>query len=201
MLNFVDDYSGMAWIYLLKKKSDTFASFQEWRPLSKTKLANTSRYSVQTMGESTHLSLFHVTCATRVSPPDHFTTYICWKQEIWTPTQDHHENCARAIHSDSNFPQYCGAKPWRPQVIWKTTHLPGHWQTKLLLNVVWPPSWCLTLVQTGMQSLGKYPWWKPKNIQLVYQVHASQLLLITQKHTAAWTDPLGAFTSLTTFSS
>ena len=33
MLNFVDDYSGMAWIYPLKKKSDAFASFQEWKAL------------------------------------------------------------------------------------------------------------------------------------------------------------------------
>src|SRR5882724_8112951 len=67
MLNFVDDYSGMVWIYPLKKKSDAFASFQEWKALVKMKLVNTSRYAVQTMVASTHLSLFHVTCATRVS--------------------------------------------------------------------------------------------------------------------------------------
>src|SRR5882724_8126975 len=33
MLNFVDEYSGMVWIYPLKKKSDTFVLFQEWKAL------------------------------------------------------------------------------------------------------------------------------------------------------------------------
>jgi len=67
MLNFVDDYSGMAWIYPLKKKSDAFTCFQQWKALVENKLENTSRYSVQTMGVSTHLSPLHVTCMMRVS--------------------------------------------------------------------------------------------------------------------------------------
>ena len=33
MLNLIDDYSGMAWIYPLKKKLDTSAVFHEWKAL------------------------------------------------------------------------------------------------------------------------------------------------------------------------
>ena len=33
MLNLIDDYSGMAWIYPLKKKSDAPAVFLEWKAL------------------------------------------------------------------------------------------------------------------------------------------------------------------------
>jgi len=33
MLNFINDYSGMAWIYLLKKKSDALNIFREWKAL------------------------------------------------------------------------------------------------------------------------------------------------------------------------
>ena len=32
-LNFINDYSGMAWIYPLKKKSDAFNIFHEWKAL------------------------------------------------------------------------------------------------------------------------------------------------------------------------
>ena len=35
MLNLIDDYSGMAWIYPLKKKSDALAVFLEWKALVK----------------------------------------------------------------------------------------------------------------------------------------------------------------------
>src|SRR5467141_2959790 len=37
MLNLIDDYSGMAWIYPLKKKSDASAVFHEWEALVKNK--------------------------------------------------------------------------------------------------------------------------------------------------------------------
>src|SRR6266481_8534975 len=33
ILNFIDDYSGMAWIYPLKRKSDAFDIFWEWQSL------------------------------------------------------------------------------------------------------------------------------------------------------------------------
>ena len=46
MLNFVDDYSGMVWIYPLKKKSDAFASFQEWKALVTNKTGK-------------HIKIFH----------------------------------------------------------------------------------------------------------------------------------------------
>jgi len=35
IINFIDDYMGMAWIYPLKKKSDAFEIFQEWKALVK----------------------------------------------------------------------------------------------------------------------------------------------------------------------
>ena len=33
MLKFINDHSGMAWVYPLRKKSDTYASFCEWKSL------------------------------------------------------------------------------------------------------------------------------------------------------------------------
>ena len=33
MLNFIDDHMGMAWVYPLKRKSDAYAIFQQWKPL------------------------------------------------------------------------------------------------------------------------------------------------------------------------
>src|SRR5882724_4868324 len=57
MLNFVDDYSGMVWIYPLKKKSDTFASFQEWKALFENKTGKHIKIFCTDNGVSTHLSL------------------------------------------------------------------------------------------------------------------------------------------------
>ena len=33
MLNFINDHTGIAWIYPLKKKSDTYAIFRQWKPI------------------------------------------------------------------------------------------------------------------------------------------------------------------------
>src|SRR5882672_7130795 len=65
MLNLIDDYSGMAWIYPLKKKMDTFNFFQEWKALLRMKPVNTSSCFIQTMEASTHLTLFPSTCAAK----------------------------------------------------------------------------------------------------------------------------------------
>ena len=37
MLNFIDDHMGMAWIYPLKKKSDAYTIFQQWKSLVENK--------------------------------------------------------------------------------------------------------------------------------------------------------------------
>src|SRR5882724_492414 len=63
MLNFVDDYSGMAWIYPLKKNQTLLLHFKNGKPLSKMKLVNMSKYFAQMMGAITHLNPLHDTCA------------------------------------------------------------------------------------------------------------------------------------------
>ena len=67
MLNFIDDHSGMAWIYLLKRKSDAYAIFQEWKALVEMRLENVSCSSALTMVESTHLMHSLNTCAMKAS--------------------------------------------------------------------------------------------------------------------------------------
>ena len=65
MLNLIDDYSGMAWIYPLKKKLDTPAVFLEWKAL----VENES-------GE--HVKLFHTDNGGKFTS-DSFALYLCGK--------------------------------------------------------------------------------------------------------------------------
>ena len=58
MLNFVDDYSGMAWIYPLKKKSDAFGVFREWKSLVENETGeNVKLFHTDNGGEYTSGSL------------------------------------------------------------------------------------------------------------------------------------------------
>src|SRR5882724_5838385 len=104
MLNFVDDYSGMAWIYPLKKKSDAFASFQELKALVKNET-----------GE--HVKIFCTDNGGKYTS-ESFACYLCNKGINHQTTALHKSakngkskclhrtimNCARAIHSDSKLP-------------------------------------------------------------------------------------------------
>ena len=63
MLNFVDDYSGMVWIYPLRKKSDAFASFQEWKALVKNETGK-------------HVKIFHTDNGGDYTS-ESFACYLC----------------------------------------------------------------------------------------------------------------------------
>src|SRR5882724_9567234 len=85
--------------------------FRSGRPLLKTKLVNTSRYSIETMEASTHLSLLHVTCTMRVSttrPLHHIHLPKMGNLNAYTgPSLIMLETSVQT----QNFPTICGVKP------------------------------------------------------------------------------------------
>src|SRR5882724_9822922 len=117
MLNFVDDYSGMAWIYPLKKKSDAFASFQEWKALVENET-----------GE--HVKIFHTDNGGKYTS-ESFARYLRNEGINHQTTAPHTSaengkskclhrtimNHARSIHSDSKLPPNMWGELSRPQDI------------------------------------------------------------------------------------
>ena len=104
MLNFVDNYSGMAWIYPLKKKSDAFASFQEWKALVKNENGEHIKiFHSDNGGEYTPESFAHYLCNEGIN---HQTTGPHTSAENGKSECLHRTNMihARAICSDSKLP-------------------------------------------------------------------------------------------------
>src|SRR5882724_1646735 len=104
MLNFVDDYSGMVWIYPLKKKSDAFASFQEWQALVKNETGKYIKiFCTDNGGKYRSESFAHYLCNEGIN---HQTTALHTSAQNGKSEHLHRTimNCARAIHSDSKLP-------------------------------------------------------------------------------------------------
>ena len=130
MLNFMDDYSGMVWIYPLKKKSDTFAIFQEWKALVENKTGehvklfhtdNGDEYTSESFAHYLHSEVIHhQTTTPHTSAEDGKSE--CLHRTIM--------NYARAIHSDSKLPPNMWGKAMKAAGYLKNCNPPGCWQTK-----------------------------------------------------------------------
>src|SRR5882724_9124600 len=129
MLNFVDDYSGMVWIYPLKKKSDTFASFQEWKALVENETGEHVKvFRTDNGGEYTYESFARYLCNEGIN---HQTTTPHTSAENGKSEGLHRTimNCARAIHSDSKL-----QPNMRGEVVKATGYLKNHTPTRTLAD-------------------------------------------------------------------
>ena len=141
MLKFVDNYSGMAWIYPLKKQSDTFASFQEWKALVENETGKHIKiFCTDNGGEYTSESFAHYLCNEGIN---HQTTALHTSAKNGKSEHLHRTimNYARAIHSDSKLPPNMWGKAVKAAGYLKKLHAYQDTDRQnSFLNVVWSPS-------------------------------------------------------------
>ena len=104
MLNFIDDHSGMAWVYPLKKKSDAYTIFWEWKALVKNETGECIMFfCTNNGGEYTSEAFAEYLCNEGIC---HQTTASHTSAENGKSEHLHRTimNHARAIRYDSNLP-------------------------------------------------------------------------------------------------
>jgi Integrase core domain len=135
VLNFIDDYSSMSWLFPLKKKSDPFSAFQDWLALVKRESHEAVHiFRTDNRGEYTSdefesylkcEGICHETIASYTSA-DNGKTEHCHRTIM---------NRACAIRSDANLPPSLWAESVRAAVyIKKTEHIHTPSRTRPLMR-------------------------------------------------------------------
>src|SRR5882672_6724284 len=129
ILNLIDDYSGMAWIYPLKKKSDAFSIFQEWKVLVENESGEHVRlFHMDNGGEYTSDSFASYLCGEGIR---HQTTVPYTSAENGKSEHLHRTimNCTRAIRADSKLPP----NMWG-EAVKAASYLKNHTPTRTLVD-------------------------------------------------------------------